>query len=162
MTAALQRLLLWPSALLIAGAALYAARGSRHESSQTKADDSPQACIVHLLAAEERGDSRAYLECFCLARREELEALWKDRQRSQVEAELRGRFAGVVGRAITDLKFADTEHAKLVLERISKDRTERQHVQLVRDGGRWRIAALSAPDWQTPDIPYGTPVFTPR
>jgi hypothetical protein len=62
---------------------------------------------------------------------------------------------------MTDVTFADPDHATLVLERIHKDHTRRQQVTLVRDSGRWQIADLSAPDQQTPAIPYGTPVFTP-
>lgn len=163
MSSTQHRILLIVVALLIVGALLFAVRTAGVEShSAPQADDSPEACIARLLSAEERGDSRAYLECFTDPQQRKLEITWQGRAPSQIATELRSQFAGLVGRATTDLKFADPDHAGLVLERIKEDHTERQQVILIREGGRWQIESLSKPDWQAPAIPYGTPVFAPR
>jgi hypothetical protein len=158
-----RRLLILPAAVLILGAAVFIARTPRVElRSAAPADDSPEACVARLIGAEQRGDSRAYLDCFAPSRRTKLETLWQGRLQSHIAAELRDQPATLVGRAVTDVTFTDVDHAKLVLERIHKDHTRRQEIKLVRDAGRWQIAELSTPDRQTPAIPYGTPVFTPR
>jgi hypothetical protein len=158
-----RRVLILASVLLILGGAVFITRTPRVESrSATPPDDSPEACIARLLAAEQRGDSHAYLDCFMLPRRKDLETLWQGRSQSQIAAELQRQSAGMVGRAVTDLTFADPDRGRLVLERIHKDHTRRQRVALVRDKGRWQIADLSTPDRQIPAVPFGTPVFTPR
>jgi hypothetical protein len=158
-----RHLLTLPAALLILGAAVFIARTPRVESRATPVeDDSPEACVARLLAAEQRGDMRGYLDCFALPRRTELETLWQGRSQTEIAAELRDQCAGLVGRAVTDVKLSDPDHARLVLERIHKDHTTRQPVTFVRDAGRWRIADLSAPDRHTPSVAYGTPVFTPQ
>jgi hypothetical protein len=145
---------------LILGAAVYAVRGPRATLRPAAvADDTPAACIARLLSAEERGDARDYLDCFAAGERENLETLWQGRSDSQRAAELQSRFAGLVGRALTDLAFPDPDHAALILERISKDHIERQQMTLVRTDSQWQIATLSTSDWKTPAIPYGTPVF---
>lgn len=155
------RLLIVPLAAALLGAAVFASLRPRFEPQPVSAaDDSPEACVGRLLAAEERGDSAAYLDCFILPQREKLAALWRGRSPSQIAAELRDQSAGMVGRALTELSLADPDHARLVLERIGKDHTRRQEVSLSRERGTWRIAELAAADWQTPPIPYGTPVFT--
>jgi hypothetical protein len=152
-----------PAALLIVGAAVFIARIPRVESRATPVeDDSPEACVARLLSAEQRGDVRGYLDCFALPRRTELETLWQGRSQSEIAPELRDQSAGLVGRAVTDVKLSDPDHARLVLEWIHKDHTTRQSVTLVCDGGRWQIADLSAAEHQAPSVPYGTPVFTPQ
>ena len=161
--AARHRLLLVPLAAALLAAAVFASRGLRlAPQPAVAAEDSPAACIDRLLAAEERGDSHAYLDCLAVPEREQLEALWKGRSPSQIAAELREQSTGMVGRVLTDLSLPDADHARLVLERISKDHTRRQTVSLSREAGTWRVAELSTSDWQTPAIPYGTPVFKAR
>jgi hypothetical protein len=137
--------------------------GSQQAGSQlTLADDSPQSCITRLLAAERSGDTNAYLSCFSEEQRTALQTSWRQRPNRQTSAELRYRSAGMVGHAVSDVEFAEPDRATLILERIEKDHTERQRVDLSRRAGRWQIAKLAAADWQRPAIPYGTPVFTPR
>jgi hypothetical protein len=158
-----RHLLILPAALLILGVCAVIARTPRVESAATTREgDTPEGCISRLLAAEQRGDMRAYLDCFTLTQRAKFEAHWQRRSQTQIAAELRNPSAGLVGRAVTDVTFADPEHARLVLERIHKDHTRRQQVILIRDNGHWLVADLAAPEHQTPAIPYGTPVFTPR
>ncbi len=155
-----RRLLILPAALLLLGAAVGLARRPRAESQRERPmDDTPEACISRLLAAEERGDSRAYLECFVPPRRGKVETAWQGRSPAEVAAELHSQSAGLVGRVVTDLEFSDPHHAGLTLERIHKDHTRRQHVELACEGGPWQIVDLSTPDSQTPAIPYGTPVY---
>jgi hypothetical protein len=160
-----QRALILPVALLILGACVVIARTPRRESQPAPPpaeDDSPGACVARLLAAEASGDSRAYLDCFSRSQRTKLELVWQGRSTTEISTELRRQSAGLVGSAVTDVTFADPDHADLVFERIHKDHTARQQMNVVRDGGRWQIAELSTPNRQTPTVPYGTPVFAPR
>jgi hypothetical protein len=60
------------------------------------------------------------------------------------------------------VELLEPGRAALVLERIEKDHTERQRVELSRNEGRWEITRLSPADWQTPTTPYGTPVFASK
>ena len=156
-----------PIVLFIIGGLAVVSR-SRPVSSQpassqlTLADDSPQACIARLLAAERTGDVSAYLACFAEEQRAALRTSWRQRPDRQLAAELRERSAGLVGHAVSDVEFVEPDRASLILERIEKDHTERQHLDLSRLAGRWQIAKLDAPDWHRPAIPYGTPVFTPQ
>jgi hypothetical protein len=156
------RLLILPAALLILGTVLVVARNRGVERRSPSTEDSPEACIARLLTAEKSGDSRAYLDCFALSQKKKLEMVWQGQSQSQIAVDLCNQSAGLLGQAVTDVKFTDSDHAGLVLERIHKDYALRQDVELARDGGRWRITGLSAPERQTPAVPYGTPVFTPR
>jgi hypothetical protein len=134
---------------------------SRPASSQpAAADDSPESCIARLLAAERAGDMPAYLACFSEPQRTDISASWRAQTGRQTAAELRDRSAGLVGHAVSDVKHAAPDLASLILERIEKDHTARQLVDLERSDGRWLITKLTTSDWQRPAIPYGTPVFT--
>jgi len=157
-----RHLLILP-ALLIVGACAVIARMPRVESAAAPIEgDTPEACISRLLVAEQRGGAREYLDCFTASQRATLEALWQERSQSQIVADLQSQSVGLVGCAVTDITFAGPDYARLVVERIYKDHTRRQHVALMRDRGGWQIAELDTPEHQTPPIPYGTPVFTPR
>jgi hypothetical protein len=155
-------IVIFPAALVILAAVVAIARQPRPGShSAIPQDDSPETCVARLLAAERQGNFGAYLECFTESQRARLETIWHDRSPREVAAELQERSAGLVGQAVTAVVLAAPDRASLVLERIEKDHTERQFVDLTRDSGRWQIAKLSAGDWQSPTIPYGAPVFTP-
>jgi hypothetical protein len=152
--------ILLPVAVLILGAAIAVSQSQRVVSTPAPiTEDSPEICVVRLLVVEKQGDVDGYLSCFDAARRSELETRWRDRSPAQIAAELRERGAGLVGQAVTDIQLVNPDRATLVLERIEKDHVERQRVELTRTDGRWKIARLSTADWQTPAIPYGTPVF---
>ena len=136
-----RRLLLVPIALLVLGAVLVVARTPRVESRpEPQADDSPEACVNRLLAAEERGDARAYLDCFAPLPRAELETVWQGRSPAEIAAELRRQSAGLVGRAVTDVKFTDPDHARLVLHR-DLDRLARHPPLAVQVDERLRVPA---------------------
>jgi hypothetical protein len=157
------RALIIPAALLILGACIVIAHPPTVESRLAMPeDDSPEACVARLLAAEQRGDVRAFLDCFAPSRRTKLETLWQGRSQSRIAAEVQSQSVGMVGRAVTEVTFPDPDHARLVLERIHKEHTLRQRIEFVRTDGHWQIADLSAPEHETPAIPYGTPVVTPR
>ena len=145
-------------AVLVLGIAIAASR-SRDLRSQSTAGDSPESCVTRMLAAEKQGDVGSYLSCFDALKRAEMEALWKDRSHPQIADELRESAAGLVGQAVTDVQFLGADRAALLLERIEKDHVDRQRIELARSGGPWEITRLSPSDWQTPAIPYGTPVF---
>jgi hypothetical protein len=156
-------LILLPVAMLIFGAAVAMSRSQRVDSTASSTtDDSPELCVARLLAVEKRGDVRGYLSCFGAARRAELETEWKDRPPAQIARELRERAAGLVGQAFTGVELLEPGRAALMLERIEKDHIERQRVELSRTDGRWEITRLSPSDWQTPVVPYGTPVFVSK
>ena len=158
-----RHLLILPAALLMLGVCVVIARVPRVESAASSREgDTPEACAARLLVAEQRGGVRDYLDCFMPSQRAKFEALWQGRSQSQIGAELQKCSAGLVGRAITQVTFADPENARLVLERIHKDHTRRQQVTLIRDNGHWLVADLAEPEHQRPAIPYGTPVVTPR
>jgi hypothetical protein len=145
------------------GAVIAASRSQRVDSTASStADDSPELCVARLLAVEKQGNVRGYLSCFGAARRAELETQWKDRSPTQIASELRERAAGLVGHAVTGVEFPEPDRAALALERIEKDHIERQRVELSRTDGRWEISRLSPADWQTPAIPYGTPVYVSK
>ena len=131
-------------------------------SQSMDADDSPQFCITRLLAAERSGDTNAYLSCFAEEQRTALQASWRQRPNRQTAAELRDRSTGLVGHAVSDVEFVEPNRASLIFERIEKDHTERQRIDLARVAGRWQIAKLASADWHRPAIPYGAPVFTPQ
>jgi hypothetical protein len=160
-----RRVLILPAALLILGACVAIAHSPRVESQPAPSaaeDDSPGTCVARLLAAEASGDSGAYLDCFGRPQRAKLESVWQGRSTTEISTELRRQSAGLVGWAVIDVTFADADRADLVFERIHKDYTARQQMNVVRDGARWQIAELFAAERQTPTVPYGTPVFTPR
>lgn len=152
-----------PAAVLVLAGFALLARSQRSET-QAAGDktDFPQACLSRLLAAEQKGDPAAYLACFEGSQRDRLRVLWTGRSESDVSAELQKRSVGLVGHSIGEIDFPVPDRACVMLERITKDHHERQRVELLRQNGRWTIAELSTPDWSTPVIPYGTPVFSPK
>ncbi len=154
---------LLPIVVAIIGALTLASR-SRPASPQPSLPpgDSPESCITRLLVAERAGAVNEFLDCFSPQLRTELRETWRAQGDRQAVAELRERSAGLVGHAISDLDLAPPDRASLILERIEKDHTARQRVELQRIDGRWLIAKLATADWQRPAIPYGTPVFTPQ
>ena len=155
--------ILIPVVMLVLGGAVAVSRSQRVDSTASSTtDDSPELCMARLLAVEKQGDVRGYLSCFGAARRAELEAQWKDRSPTQIARELRERAAGLVGHAVTGVELLEPDRAALVLERIEKDHIERQPVELSRTDGHWEITRLSPADWQTPAVPYGTPVFVSK
>lgn len=152
-----------PVALLALGAAIAISRVQHFAPPQAAtADDSPESCVARLLAFETQGDVSGYLSCFGAARRAELETGWQHLSGAQRAAELRSRSAGLVGQAITEVEILKPDRATLVLERIEKDHTERQRVELSRTVEHWEITRLSPAEWQTPEVRYGTPVFVSK
>ena len=80
-----RHLLILPAALLILGVCVVIARTPRVESAATPIEgDAPEACISRLLAAEQRGDSQSYLDCFTLSQRADLEMVWQEDRKSVV------------------------------------------------------------------------------
>jgi hypothetical protein len=157
------RTVLVPLVLLALAAAGVGARSHLAGNPAVRsADDSPEACIARLLAAEKACDVRAYLDCFDTTQCDKFRVAWKDAPRSRVAGELRAACDGLAGQALTNMEFADADHVSLVLERIHKDHTARQKIVLCRESQKWRIAELAPLDWHAPAIPYGTPVSVSR
>jgi hypothetical protein len=46
-----------------------------------------------------------------------------------------------------------------MIERVAKDHSERQQIDLCCDQGRWQITGLSPAEWIRPRIPCGTPLI---
>jgi len=155
-------LIILPIVFMIIGGLVLISRSGPASSHSAPADDTPESCISRLLAAERKADLPAYLECFAERQRAELRASWPAQSDRQTAAELRDRSAGLVGHAVSDVELATPDRASLILERIEKDHSERQRVDLQRVDGRWLIVRLASGAWQRPAIPYGTPVFTPQ
>jgi len=150
-----------PIVLMILGGLVVLSHSRPASSQPALTNDTPEACVARLLAAERAGALTDYLECFSEQQRTELHASWQAQTDRQTIAELRDRSSGLVGHAISDLEFAAPDRASLVLERIEKDHTARQRIDLQQIDGRWLITKLATADWQRTAIPYGTPVFTP-
>src|SRR5262249_16037275 len=109
-----RHLLIFPAALLILGVFAVIARTPRLEAAAPPLEGcSPEGGVSRLVSAEQRGDSRAYRDGFILSQRMKLETLWQGRSQSQIGAELQKCSAGLVGRAITQVTFADPENARL-------------------------------------------------
>lgn len=155
--------LILPAVLLVCGGLALIARSRPADQRKVgPSETSPEECIARMLAAERAGDVAEYLGCLSEPERANFESLWRERPESQVARELRDRAAGLVGHAISNVELEGSDRASLVLERIEKDHTARQRIDLCLTKQGWQIARLAAPDWQAPTIPYGTPVFTPR
>jgi hypothetical protein len=157
-----RRLLGVTMAILILGSVVAVAARNRLAAPSAKTDvassDSPEAAIVQMQAAQERGDVSAYLDCFSAAERENLEKQWDGVSPSQIASELRHKSVGVMGRATANVKLIDADHAELVLESIREDSVDRQSITLRREANRWKITSISSTDRTIPKIPYGTPV----
>jgi len=157
-----RRHIILPIVLTIIGGLVIVSRSPPASSQPAPADDNPESCISRLLAAERTGDTRAYLACFSGPQQAKFIALWRSQTDRQTVTELRDRSAGLVGHALSGRESTSPDRASLVLERIEKDHTARQRVELQRIDGRWLITRLATADWRRPSIPYGTPVFTPQ
>jgi hypothetical protein len=137
-------------------AALVAASGARQSPVARGApDDTPEACVARLIAAEGAGDRADYLACFVEARHPAISAGWRGRPAAHVAADLRDRASDLTGYAVTDVSVSASEQATLVLERIYRERHARQRVHLVREAGGWRIDELGPAESQTPAVRYG-------
>ena len=145
--------------VIVVGGALATMRDSnRGHFVASHSEDTPEDCVLRMLSAEAAGDQARYLSCFVDSQRIVLNAAWEGRTASDVAEELRSRGDSLVGRAVTNVQFADPDHSELIVERLSLDQAGRQRATLVRQHRRWEITSLSEIEWKRPTIPYGTPV----
>lgn len=142
-------------------AVLLLARGPRVPTDGAPGGVSPDAAVAALVSAERAGDVEAYREGLTGEALEAFESRLRGVGAGQVAAGLRGGLAGLKGHATSEVRQEGSDAATLVLELIFADRHERQRVELRRTGGVWKISGRTPMERITPEVPYGTPVFTP-
>ena len=143
--------------LLIGAGVWFTARNRPAGSADNTA--TPEDAIQAMLDASRRGDTRAYLDCFTGAMRQQLDATRQQMGEARFREYLAESQAPVMGVATTRLPDARPDMARCEVEFILRDKNQRQTVELKQEGGRWRIEAMSQAVYAKPPIPYGTKVF---
>lgn len=143
--------------LLIGAGVWFAARHRPADLAVTTA--TPEDAIQTMLDASRRGDARAYLGCFTGAMRPQLEATRQQMGEGRFREYLAESQAAVMGVATTRLAGAPPDTARFEVEFVLRDKNQRQTVELINEGGRWRIDSMSQAVYMKPAIPYGTKVF---
>ncbi|MCX6901309.1 MAG: hypothetical protein NT105_21740 [Verrucomicrobia bacterium] len=154
----MQRNLVTILTLLLIGAGVWFAARNR-PADFADAVATPEDAIQAMLDASRRGDARAYLDCFTDAMRPQLDATRQQMSEARFREYLTESQAPVMGVATTRLPDARPGLARCEVEFILRDKNQRQTVELKKDGGRWRIEAMSQAVYAKPPIPYGTKVF---
>jgi hypothetical protein len=147
------------TALVMALAVVVARR--RGDSPPAGTSGKPDECVAAAVAAAERGDVAAYLDCFTGELRGQLAAeSAASRPAGRFADSLRASVAGMKASVVSGLEEMGGGEAELRWERVYARYNEVYRVRLRRvGGGRWKIAALERIARSTPEIPYGTPVF---
>lgn len=110
-----------------------------------------------LVPAMRQGNVRRYLNCFAPELRAELQRAAETDGREKFRAALLAQNARVTGVSVSDEEMTG-DRATLRLEWCYQTDSDVQTAVLVRHGGRWRIASLTAVQRSSMPIPYGTKV----
>lgn len=147
------------TAAILAGA-LWLSRSGNQRAAAPSAE-TPEACVERMFSAAERGDTAAYLDCFTGAERERLARELAGQTPQAFGQSLQQAIQDLKGRAIfaASGNVTSPAEARLTVERVYLNRTERQIYRLQRDGDRWRIADVQAAQPYQPANAYGTPVY---
>jgi len=128
----------------------------------------PESVVQRLFEAARRGDTQQYLSCFAGALRRKLDSTASEVGRAQFGQNLRARYAGLTGLAVTRIASNTPDSAPvsasgitLRIETVYRERNEVQDYRLKRSFSGWRIVRISPGQSVTMPIKYGTPVVPP-
>ncbi len=144
--------------IVAAFAAIGIRQGGWKLNSKFKAAETPADAVYRMVDAARQGDVRAYLNCYTDRMEADLQKLLAEKTESGFAEYLKISNTPVKGVAVAEPEFPSSEEARLAVEFVYADHTERQTMYLRRIYGGWRIARTDAAQERKMPIPYGTPV----
>ncbi len=117
----------------------------------------PEDAIYAMLDAARAGDTKAYLDSFSGAMRDQLLQVTKESADANFSAYLKSQNSSFQGVAVSVIERPSDTEAQLRVEYVYGDRNEVQSVYLRKDS-RWRIVKVAGAEQVKTLVPFGSSV----
>jgi len=145
------------TAVVLGAGLLLSSRGARPVSSPAR-EAGPDAAVWALFEAQRKGDVARYLAQLTGDARRGAEQSLKETGRRAFQDYLRRRDAEIKGIGVKGREEQEDGSVTLLVDLVYTDGQEEHRFDVRREGGAWRIAAVSGGTRHPSLIPYGTPV----
>jgi hypothetical protein len=120
--------------------------------------DSPETAVWRIWNESRAGRVEPYLDCFSGAMRAQLETTAKGMTLAGFSRYLKESSGKVKGIAVYGIQKTGTGQASVTVEYTYAGESERQHLNLRFERGRWRVESADSSQRILPLVPYGMPV----
>lgn len=120
-------------------------------------ETAPQEVVWRMLEASRTGDAAGYLACFGGELEQRLRAMATELGEEGFSRYLERSVGELEGVGLFDLARRG-ERAELVVEYVYALESERQSLELEREGSDWKITGATASTRRRSLIPHGTPI----
>jgi hypothetical protein len=125
------------------------------QSQQTSS--SPEDAVYSMIDAERAGDTKAYLDVFAGAMRDQLFQIINENSEPKFGSYLT-RSATFQGVAVTVTDRPSPDEAQVRVDYVYNDRNEVQKLYLRREGERWKILKVAGSEQMESLFPFGSRV----
>ena len=119
---------------------------------------SPQDAVCVMLDAAREGSVALYVDSYSGALRHSILQALAEQGEAKYAQYLKTTNAAIAGIAITGARDVSDSEAVVTLEYVYPNRTEAQHMTLIRESANWKITRVSAREHIPKAAPYGAPL----
>lgn len=120
--------------------------------------DDPGTAVGRMIDTAKSGDVDGYLDCFSGSFRKRMAQARDDMGAERFRAHLRETGTEIKGFAVSD-EDRRRNKARMRVEFVHAEYNEEQWVSVRKEGGTWRIYAMTEAQRKIPPVKYGTPVI---